>query len=154
MTTLFTEDLVTEITSSVWTAFLPEEEGILPFHAAPASSTLTGSIHISGTWNGLVSLTCSAEAATRATASMLATPPGEVDPSDVLDVVGELVNIVGGNIKGLLPPPSDLSLPSVTDGSLHVDTRAGAELLVDVHLSWMDEPINVAIWERVTSEEA
>jgi len=145
---LFTEDLVTEITSSVWRAFLPESDEIIPVPASPAESTLTGSVYISGEWNGLVSLTCSATAATRAAAFMFATDVDEVSDSDVLDAVGELVNIVGGNVKGMLPPPTGLSLPSVTDGTLHVDTRAGAELLVDVHLSWMDEPLHVAIWGK------
>ena len=45
----------------------------------------------------------------------------EVSPADVLDAVGELVNIVGGNLKGMLPSPTGLSLPSVTDGAVHLD---------------------------------
>jgi chemotaxis protein CheX len=145
---LFTEDLVTEITSSVWRAFLPESDEIIAIPAAPSDTSLTGSVFISGEWNGLVSLTCSSRAATQAAALMFAAPPDEVSPSDVLDAVGELVNIVGGNIKGMLPPPSGLSLPSVTDGTVHVDTRAGADLIVDVHLSWMGEPVHVAVWGK------
>jgi chemotaxis protein CheX len=145
---LFTEDLVTEITSSVWKAFLPESDEIIPAPATPSDASLTGAVYISGEWNGLVSLTCSAVAATRAAALMFATDVDDVSPSDVLDAVGELVNIVGGNIKGMLPPPTGLSLPSVTDGTLHVDTRAGADLIVDVQLSWMDEPVHVAIWGK------
>jgi chemotaxis protein CheX len=146
MNSLFTEDLVTEITSSVWRAFLPESDDIVPSQATPALKNLTGNVHISGQWNGLVSLTCSSAAATRAAAFMFDTGIESVSQSDVLDAVGELVNIVGGNIKGLLPPPTGLSLPSVTDGTVHVDTRSGADLIVDVHLSWMDEPIHVAVW--------
>ncbi len=72
----------------------------------------------------------------------------DVSPADVLDAVGELVNIVGGNLKGMLPSPTGLSLPSVTDGTLHIDTRAGAELLADVQLSWMDEAVSVSIWGK------
>lgn len=145
---LFTEDLVTEITASVWKAFLPESDEIIPVPATPSDASLTGAVYISGQWNGLVSLTCSSVAATRAAALMFATDVDDVSPSDVLDAVGELVNIVGGNIKGMLPPPTGLSLPSVTDGTLHVDTRAGADLIVDVQLSWMDEPVHVAIWGK------
>lgn len=148
MDALFTEEVIAEITSSVWAAFLPDSEPFAMVEAVPAVRALTGSIHISGTWNGLVSLTCSTAAATLAAASMLGVEVEGVGASDVLDAIGELVNIVGGNVKGLLPPPTDLSLPSVTDGSLHVDTRAGAERIVDVHLSWMDEPVGVAVWER------
>ncbi len=146
---LFTEDLVTEITASVWRAFLPESDEIVPVPpAAKAESSLTGTVYISGEWNGLVSMTCSTVAATRAAALMFAANVDEVSESDVLDAVGELVNIVGGNIKGVLPPPAGLSLPSVTDGNVHVDTRAGAQLIVDVELSWMDEPVHVSIWGK------
>jgi chemotaxis protein CheX len=148
---LFTEDLVTEITASVWRAFLPDAEEILPYQVTSADDSLTGIVHISGEWNGLVSMTCSSTAATRAAAFMFGTGFDEVETSDVLDAVGELVNIVGGNIKGMLPPPTGLSLPSVTDGSLHVDTRSGADLMVDVNLSWMGEPVHIAVWGRGAS---
>lgn len=145
---MFTEDVVTEIASSVWRAFLSESDDIIPFPTAPSHASLTGTVFISGKWNGLVSLTCSSVAAVRAAALMFAAEVEEVNPGDVLDAVGELVNIVGGNLKGMLPSPTGLSLPSVTDGALHIDTRAGAELLVDVQLSWMDEPVHVAIWGK------
>ncbi len=145
---LFTEDVVTEITSSVWRAFLPESDDICPIPALPSDAWLTGTVFISGQWNGLVSLTCSPVAAVRASALMFDGEIEEVSHADVLDAVGELVNIVGGNLKGMLPSPTGLSLPSVTDGSVHVDTRAGAELLVDVRLSWMGEPVHVAVWGK------
>lgn len=145
---MLTADLVTEVTASVWRAFLPDAEEILSYQVTSAENSLTGIVHISGEWNGLVSMTCSSTAALRAAAFMLGTGLDEVGPSDVLDAVGELVNIVGGNIKGMLPPPTGLSLPSVTDGSLHVDTRSGADLIIDVNLSWMGEPVHVAVWGR------
>jgi chemotaxis protein CheX len=93
-------------------------------------------------------LTCSAIAATRAAALMFGFDEGEVSPSDALDAVGELVNIVGGNLKGTVSLATDLSLPSVTDGNLHVDSRVGADLIADIHLSWGDEPVDVAIWSK------
>jgi chemotaxis protein CheX len=145
---LFSEDVVTEITSSVWRAFLAESDDIIPAALVPSDSSLTGTVSISGQWNGLVSLTCSSIAATRAAALMFDAEIEDVSPADVLDAVGELVNIVGGNLKGMLPSPTGLSLPEVTDGTVHIDTRAGADLLVDVQLSWMDEPVQVAIWGK------
>jgi chemotaxis protein CheX len=145
---LFTEDVVTEITSSVWRAFMPESDEVIPVAVVPSDASLTGTVSISGQWNGLVSLTCSSVAASRAAALMFAVDIEEISSADVLDAVGEMVNIVGGNLKGMLPSPTGLSLPSVTDGALHIDTRAGADLLVDVQLSWVNEPIRVAIWGK------
>lgn len=49
-------------------------------------------------------------------------PPPEVD-NDVRDVLGELANMISGNIKSALMPEAALSLPSVIDGAsytLHV----------------------------------
>ena len=145
---LFTEDVVTEITSSVWKAFLPESDEIISLSMVPSNASLTGTVFISGTWNGLVSLTCSSVAAARAAALMFDAEVENVSDADVLDAVGELVNIVGGNLKGMLPSPTGLSLPSVMDGTEPIDARAGADLLVDVQLSWMDEPVYVSIWSK------
>ena len=141
---LFTEDVVTEITGSVWRAFLPESDEIVPVATVPSETSLTGTVSISGQWNGLVSVTFSSVAAARAAALMFDAEVEEISPADVHDAVGELVNIVGGNLKGMLPSPTGLSLPSVTEGAR--STPAGADLLVDVRLSWMDEPVQVAIW--------
>jgi chemotaxis protein CheX len=145
---LFTEDVVTEITSSVWRAFLSESDDIVPLAVVPSDASLTGTVFISGEWNGLVSLTCSSVAATRAASLMFDAELEKVSSADIVDAVGELVNIVGGNLKGMLPSPTGLSLPSVADGDVQVDSQAGADLLVDVQLSWMDEPVRVAIWGK------
>ena len=37
---------------------------------------------------------------------------------DVADAWGELVNMIAGNLKALVPPPSQVSLPSVVEGDL------------------------------------
>ena len=42
--------------------------------------------------------------------------PDRVD-EDVRDSLGELANMVGGNLKSVLPPGVALSMPSVVDGS-------------------------------------
>jgi hypothetical protein len=47
---------------------------------------------------------------------LLGTPKVSVD-QDVLDAVGEMSNILGGNLKVLLPVPHKLSLPVVISGS-------------------------------------
>ena len=38
--------------------------------------------------------------------------PEDVTPEDFRDAISEIANIVGGNIKALLPEPCDLSVPS------------------------------------------
>jgi len=64
---------------------------------------------------------------------------------DVADAVGELVNMIGGNVKSLMPGPSVLSLPVVAAGRVarpsdsveacRLDaTWAGSPLVVSVHV--------------------
>jgi len=81
------------------------------------SSQLAGAVHIAGAWNGTVLLACSEPLGRRAASLMLGVPPESVALTDVHDALAELTNIVGGGIKGLLPSPSMLSLPTVTCGT-------------------------------------
>jgi chemotaxis protein CheX len=46
---------------------------------------------------------------------MLGEEPAEIN-DDVRDVLGELANIVGGNLKSLFSPGVGLSLPFVAEG--------------------------------------
>jgi chemotaxis protein CheX len=103
---------------------------------------LSGCVSIDGAWNGAVIVECELSLARRITEALLAPPDGHVSAEDVSDALGEITNIVGGNIKALLPPPSRLSLPTVVEGADYAVTvprtkpgpvarfRAGDELLV------------------------
>jgi chemotaxis protein CheX len=78
------------------------------------------------------------------TAEMLAIPsPVEVADGDVADAVGELVNMVGGNLKSIMPGPSSLSLPSVAAGraAFGADVREVSRLDV----VWRGEPVRVCV---------
>ena len=46
--------------------------------------------------------------------SLCAIAPEDASASDLTDAIGELANVLGGNVKGLLPGPSLLSLPTVS----------------------------------------
>lgn len=68
-------------------------------------------IFITGAWDGSVSLLCSENLSQRITSGMFRLPSESVSMDDIQDALGELVNILGGNIKPLFPAPSSLSLP-------------------------------------------
>jgi chemotaxis protein CheX len=82
----------------------------------------TASVSVTGTWGGHVAVSCSPSTAQALTAVMLRRGQDEVSHEDVEDAVGELANMIGGSVKGMLPPPSTLSLP-------HVVPAAGARPL-------------------------
>ncbi len=84
---------------------------------AVAAFSLTAEVQFVGAWKGAVLLQCSPEQAVGFTSRLL---PG-LEPSgvdvDVRDSLGELANMVAGNLKAVLPAGVALSMPSVVEGS-------------------------------------
>ena len=96
---------------------------------------LNAAVKITGTFTGSVVLSLSDGAAVQSAATMLAVPFAEVSSADKRDVAAELVNMVGGNLKSLLPAPSYLSLPTVLEGPNARFEIHGAELVDSVLLA-------------------
>jgi len=83
------------------------------------SAEVIGSIGVAGFLSGSISLFLPRKLVDRAVAAMLMMEPEEISKDDVIDAVGELVNMVGGNIKTELfqqAPLFDISVPSVYVG--------------------------------------
>lgn len=154
----FTGEDVAAIAADVWTCFVGDPDCLLP--AASAGSTPLGvgregyvaTVGITGTWTGHVILELSPDAAERAARAMLATD--RVSADDVSDALGELVNMVGGNIKGLVPQPSALGLPLVFEaaGAPAIGRDVASVCIAD--LDWLGEPLRISVWESArTSTE-
>ncbi len=81
---------------------------------------------------------------------MFAMEPDEVSDAEIGDALGEMANIVGGNVKALMPEPSVLSLPQVAleARSLYMP---GAHKKVSVDLRWEGAPVHISVWEGQTS---
>lgn len=115
----FAELEIEQITGSIWESLLGltvECTGEIEASVLPRDRPIMGCVHISGEWNGAVVLQCERTLSEQMTRLMLALGDGTVTREEVLDVVGELTNNVGGNVKALLPGPSTLSLPAVIEG--------------------------------------
>jgi CheY-specific phosphatase CheX len=92
-------------------------EATLPRNVPLARDMVTAAVLFAGEWNGGVMLQCSQSDACRVCRQLL---PGSEPISfdeDVRDALGELANMVGGNMKAVLPPGVALSTPIVTEGS-------------------------------------
>ncbi len=78
--------------------------------------TLTAAIFFAGSWKGAVLVECSESQACRWTARLMsiAEPAGITD--DVHDAMGEIVNMIGGNLKSVIPSGVGLSMPTVVEG--------------------------------------
>jgi chemotaxis protein CheX len=146
MTYIPSADDLEVITREVWTSFLDgDPAGLLPGGALLEGERVTGCVHLSGGYTGSIVLQCSALAARDAAAALFSMHPGDVTQSEVVDAIGELANMVGGNVKSMLPGPSMLSLPAVVYGQLAVP---GAQVVRTVELTWRGEPVAVSLWQQ------
>ena len=140
-----------DITKNVWTEFLGI--GLAPVSSAQSAvrSSLTGclaSVAINGEWNGQVSVVCSRPLARRAAASMFGMTSDQVGTEHIEDALAELANIIGGNVKALLPCPSQLSLPTYEEIPLASLSVAGGQ---SVLLSSNGDVLHVRVAEETAS---
>jgi chemotaxis protein CheX len=106
------EDDVAELTRAIWETVLGlAVEG--PFERGGDQLDLSLSVDITGSWEGTVSLSMPKDLAVSAAAVMIGVPEEDVPPGELRDAVGELANMLGGNVKGILPGTNKLSLPRV-----------------------------------------
>ncbi len=67
-----------------------------------------------------------------------------VGDDDLADAFGEVANVVGGNLKALLPVHGTLTLPGVgRDGAL----PEGVTVVDRVPLSWRGQPFDISVWQ-------
>lgn len=142
------DDVIEQIVQSVFATML----NLDVVRAEPASSlreSPLAAVQIAGQWMGSVMLGLSPDVATAAAAAMLQIPADRVTDDDRQDVAAELVNMIGGNLKSLLPAPSFLSLPTIVSGrefGLHVHD---AELLDEVALATPRGKLRVRLYVQL-----
>jgi CheY-specific phosphatase CheX len=136
---LITPETVTEVAGEVWSAMVGADEVLVPV-GATAPDGLSAWVTVTGPWNGAVVLTCSPSATEDLARAVLQMGHDEVpDDADVDDVLRELANILGGNVKSLLPGPSSLGLPETGTPPA---ARPGSST---VAISWRGHPLAITI---------
>jgi chemotaxis protein CheX len=108
--------LLERIVKSIFTTMmdLPVDQSEAPWH--PGGDRLTSIVYLEGDWNGAISLECSARQACEFAGRILSMDPPDAVDNDVRDVLGELANMIGGNVKSAMATGARLSMPSVVDG--------------------------------------
>jgi chemotaxis protein CheX len=103
---------VQAIADDVWTSLVGDGEVLVPLPVPAPAVTVSAWVRITGPWCGAVVVTCDEQTARALTECLLrARPPAVIEPEDVDDALGELANVLGGNVKAALPGPSVLGLP-------------------------------------------
>jgi chemotaxis protein CheX len=120
MPTEFSIEILTsalaQIAESVFATMMNLEVGQGGTPWFPGGNRLTSALHLAGDWNGAVLLECDREQACRFAGRFLSMDPPDTLDDVVRDVLGELANMIGGNLKCVLTPGIRLSMPSVVDG--------------------------------------
>ena len=93
----------------------------------PLENPFTGAVYYAGTWKGALLVECSRQQAMEWAARLMSLEP-PVGLDDARDGLGELTNVVAGNLKPLLPTGVGLSMPSVVQGSDYTLRICGGNL--------------------------
>ena len=143
------------IVEQVWSSFLGDEEPLLPRFAGaaadeafPADDVWSAAVSVHGGWTGTVTVELSASVAQSLARLMLAMADEPLDDAEVADAVGELVNMVGGNVKSLMPGPSALTLPVVAAGRAVHSSELSEVARFDA--VWAGEPVRVSVHAPAT----
>jgi chemotaxis protein CheX len=138
-----------EVVQNVWSTMLGlNVSSIRPDTLGRAhASFVTGCVQITGAWQGAVTVDCSGGLARRVAAIMFGQETVLVTSEQISDAIGELTNVIGGNIKSLLPGPSQLSLPAVTEGTDYFFNVVGSRTLAKFDLACDEQPFHVKILE-------
>jgi len=137
---------VMSIADEVWTSFIGTDEPLVPAGDEAFPVAWSGAVSVTGDWSGMVVVEMPEECAVAATARMLMID--EPSQSDVADAVGELVNMVGGNVKCLLLGENRLSLPVVAVG--RVTPPGGAVEVCRADLQWSAGPLRITVHSVAT----
>jgi len=112
---LVTEGDLYGIIQDTWTSTL----GFQVDRATSADLSTVGAftvcVKIMGAWDGEVRLHCSSPLARSIAAAIFQEEPDNAGSDEILDALSELIHIIGGNLKALLPQPVTLALPSLPD---------------------------------------
>ncbi len=115
------QDKMIEATREIFSSMVMMEisvNEIMEEHG-PLNDTITGMIGLAGTHKGILAVHFPYAVAMAITSSFLMMDVEEVN-EDVHDAVGEVANMLGGNVKTILSDNGrdiDLSLPSTISGS-------------------------------------
>jgi len=107
----------------------------------------TAAVHYAGAWQGAMLLSCTKRQA-YLWAGRLMQLDGPVDnEEDARDGLGELANMLAGNLKPLLPPGVGLSLPLVAAGRGHRLKACGTPVTHEMSFVSQEGPFRITFLE-------
>ena len=125
---------------------VPVKEAAQP--GEPVEGSFTAAVYYSGTWQGALVLEC-ARAQAMDWAARYLSLVSEAALDDARDCLGELTNVIAGNLKPLLPPGVSLSFPSVVEGSDYTLRLCGGNLSETLFFQDGGRPFRITLVEVI-----
>ncbi len=147
MSMKFAENEVRQITEATWKIVLGEELQSSPGRFVPKEipDLIATCAHITGDWELAVVLYCSAKLARHAATAIFGADEADTTIEDIHDAMCEMINIIGGNLKGILSGTTHLALPSLVKGGDFNLMFPRHVLLSEAQFSYREEPIVVML---------
>jgi chemotaxis protein CheX len=140
-------DDVCIIAQDVWASFLDVHIIRIPVDESLAGRpSIVGAVRVTDAWFGAVVLEMTPGLARSVAATMFGSTPDVVTDAEVVDALGELTNMIGGNVKSLLPAPSQLSLPMVSE-SVWPTTVPGSVAVCRIAFSVGADVAHISVWQ-------
>lgn len=146
------------LVADVWTSFLGADASAVELVSGalnpeiPSRGYVISAVSTTGAWNGHFVVSVTLPCAVLIARAMFGDEEGEIPTEDVSDAVGEIGNILAGNIKSILPQPSALSLPQVVIDAASFSLPA-VSLRLTATLDWNGEKIVASLWQESGTEK-
>jgi chemotaxis protein CheX len=131
---------VVPVVDMVFTTMLGLKVEMYPMPWVRPTEMVTAAVYFAGEWRGAVLLECTRRQARTFAQLLMPIDPAAMTDEDVRDALGELANMLAGNLKSVLPSGVVLSMPSVIEGSDYSLRICGKRLIERVPF-WSTEDI-------------
>ena len=140
------DEALAQIVEQMWASYFAHVEFLLPSFEPHDidGEILCASVTISAARPGIVTVSVEKEVASPLAAALLQEDDDALPAEDVYDALGEVANIVGGNIKALVPDAGPLGLPVVSTAKpLH---GSSGRLAARLDANWRGQWLTFEVW--------
>ena len=134
-----------QIVDDLFTAMMSMEAKRAAEPHAISEEMMTSAIFFTGSWKGALVFECVRTQAWKFAEAFMGAPREALTEADVRDTVGEIANIIGGNLKHSLPRGSSISTPSVIEGRSYRLTVGNAAVVARLAFTCEDNPFVVTL---------
>lgn len=138
-----------ELIQMLWMSFMNTQLNPAPTLDPDAhKSLMTAVVRLTGEDETSIFVECTKEMAREIASSMFQCGQDELAPDEVHDALGEIANVLGGNIKGVLAMDHQLSLPVVVEGPREHVKSPNGEVMHHVGYTCAGSPIQFTLARR------